>query len=219
MISQQLKTDIQGILDRILKHNFNREVLDGTLCKKRFVFYLLQDRYYLKEYSRALAITAARLDSNEHIKTFLQFALEASDDEQALHTSYLCQYTTIIADLNVTEPSPSCFMYTNYLLQTAATKPVEQAIAALLPCFYVYQEVAKYMQKQTIHDFNHPYANWITLYASDDFQRSTTAAFAVLDALTKYSHDLVDIKKCFIKSTQLEWLFWESAYSMQHWAI
>ncbi|MDF1760804.1 MAG: thiaminase II [Coxiellaceae bacterium] len=219
MISQQLKTDIQGILDKILKHNFNKELLDGTLCKKRFVFYLLQDRYYLKDYSRALAITASRLDTNENIKTFLQFALEAIDDEQALHTKYLHQYKSIITDINVTEPSPSCFMYTNYLLQTAATKPVEQAIAALLPCFYIYQEVARHMQQQIILTNNHPYGDWIVLYAGDDFQRSTAMAFNVLDNLTKHSHCLTDVKKHFIRSTKLEWLFWDSAYSMQLWAI
>ncbi|MDF1796713.1 MAG: thiaminase II [Coxiellaceae bacterium] len=217
MISQQLKTDIQGILQVILKHNFNMELLDGTLCKNRFVFYLLQDKFYLTEYAKALAITASRLHAHSDMKTFLQFALEAIDDEQALHTKYLGRFKSIIQDLNVKEPSPTCFMYTNFLIQTASTKPVEQSIAALLPCFYIYQQLAQHMQKQ-LRDINgHPYGEWITLYASDDFQLSTDMAFTTLDNLMIDSKSHADVKKTFVYSSKLEWMFWQSAYKYEAW--
>lgn len=213
-----LETDIQGILDKILKHHFNTELLEGTLCKKRFVFYLLQDRYYLKDYAKALAITAARLDDHKNIKIFLQFALEAIDDEQALHVNYLNQFGTIIAELNVTEPSPACFMYTNYLLQTAHTKSVEQSIAALLPCFYVYQKVAEHMQSKLVDLQSHPYGDWINLYSGDEFCHATELAFSVLQDRIN-AENIDDIKKAFIYSTKLEWLFWDSAYRMEAWQI
>ncbi|MDF1655376.1 MAG: thiaminase II [Coxiellaceae bacterium] len=200
-------------------HSFNKELLDGTLCKKRFVFYLLQDKFYLTEYAKALALTAARLNNNNDIKMFLQFALEAIDDEQALHTKYLRQFKSTITDLNITEPSPSCFMYTNFLLQSASTKPVEQAIAALLPCFYIYQKVAEHMTQKINNLQLNPYHEWIALYASEEFQRSTDIAFNILDDLTTHLNNHEHVKTAFIYSAKLEWMFWDSAYHKQSWAI
>ena len=40
---------------------------------------------------------------------------------------------------------PTCAHYTHYLLALAHNAPYEMAVAALLPCFWIYWEVGKHL--------------------------------------------------------------------------
>ena len=56
---------------------FNQELAAGTLGIDRFRFYVVQDALYLGQYSRALAIAAARASDASALHVFAQSALEA----------------------------------------------------------------------------------------------------------------------------------------------
>ncbi|MFZ2315836.1 MAG: TenA family protein [Gammaproteobacteria bacterium] len=203
------------IMTKIFDQPFNQELSKGILAKEKFIHYLQQDALYLADYSRALALTAARLTCNEQAHQFMQFALGAIRAEQDLHLNYLKKYQSPVT-LSM-EQSPVCFMYTNYLLRMASTASVEEAVASLLPCFWVYREVGKKISKAK--SANNPYENWIDLYSGEQFDSSVKLAIDVTNALSDIASD--DIKRkmisAFVRSTQLEWHFWESAYTQEKW--
>jgi thiaminase (transcriptional activator TenA) len=49
---------------------FNFELTAGTLSRKRFYFYMVQDPIYLAEYLRILALAAARSPDMEQLQAF-----------------------------------------------------------------------------------------------------------------------------------------------------
>jgi thiaminase/transcriptional activator TenA len=108
---------------------------------------------------------------------------------------------------------PACFMYSNYLLRMASLAPVEEAVASLLPCFWVYAEVGRQMAERVVLD-EHPYQEWIALYAGEQFAASAEAAIKITNALANSASEVSqkNMLAAFQKSTQLEWLFWHEAY-------
>lgn len=213
MIFNHMHTAIQTSIDKIHTHPFNQELSQGTLPLDKFLFYLMQDALYLAEFSRALALTGARLTNHKHMQQFIEFALDAVKAEQALHHSYLNQYPLIKS----VELHPTGFMYTNYLLRMATLASVEEAVSSLLPCFFVYNEVGKKMLP-TLQRQN-PYYDWIALYSGPAFELSVNAAIQVTNELAAEASAPTQEKMitAFKRATQLEWMFWEAAYSQEQW--
>ena len=215
MIFTHLQQTVEPLMTKIHNLPFNKELANGLLPKETFIFYLEQDALYLTEYAKALSLIAARLGNNQHIKTFMEFSLGAIQAEQELHSIYFTSY-----QVNpTTKQTPACFAYTNYLLKMAALASVEEAIAALLPCPWIYAEVGQYMVQTCVS--GNPYQEWIDIYASQEFADSTTKMINVLNQLTNnVNQNHIDkILAAFIYSTKLEWLFWHSAYHIEQWQI
>ena len=206
------------IIKQIHDQPFNRELSRGSLPREKFIFYLVQDALYLADFSRALALTAARMSNNAQMQQFLQFSLEAIKAERDLHANYF-QENSSLALLQF-EQSPICFMYTNYLLKTACTASIEEAVASLLPCFWVYREVGKQILKSQTADDN-PYREWIALYSGHAFDVSVQSVIDIVNTLgmAASDHSKEKMIAAFIRSTQLEWLFWDSAYRQEEWPI
>ena len=219
MIFNKMVDSATTIIDKIHAHPFNQELQLGTLPTDKFIFYLVQDVLYLADFSRALAITAARLPNNHHMQRYIQFAQDAVLAERGLHFGYIGAYqerTGTLIDLTV-EQSPSCFMYTNYLLKIASLASVEEAVSSLLPCFFVYLEVGKKMAlRQTQQN---PYQDWIAMYSSESFELSVQLAIDIVNELADDASALMrqQMIAAFVRATQLEWLFWESAYCQETW--
>lgn len=224
MIVETMQLAVQSIIDKIHHHEFNIELSTGRLPRDTFIFYLLQDALYLADFSRALALTAAKLPDNEHMQQFIQFSLDAIKAERELHFGYIDNYrSTTDSDINlsITEQSPTCFMYTNYLLKMACLAPVEEAVSSLLPCFLVYSEVGKKIASQQLATNKNPYHDWIALYSSQPFELSVRSAINITNELAYSTSELTREKmiSAFVRSTQLEWLFWESAYCQERWWV
>lgn len=47
-----------------------------------------------------------------------------------------------------TKPSPACFSYTTFLVKTALSDVPEVAVAAFLPCFYIYMVVGRFIEHE-----------------------------------------------------------------------
>lgn len=191
------------IYQQILDHPFNRELAEGRLSEDRFLFYMAQDSYYLVRASRSLARIASRLTSASLIQKFLNFSLQAVCAERELHDKFLPSAYS----LEKVNPSPACLGYTHYLLATAATASFEEAVAAVLPCFWIYRELGSAIAKKCSKD--NPYKKWIDTYSSAEFSDATNEAINVLDNLTENcSTDLLNkIKKAFETSAIFEWYF------------
>jgi len=219
MIIEHMIEATEPMLTKIYQHPFNEELKAGSLSLQTFAFYLLQDAMYLADYSRALSLAAARLQDHPHVQQFIEFALGAIQAERDLHFGYIKHYqdARIISSELMEEQSPACFMYTNYLLRMASVSSVEEAVASLLPCFYIYHVVGKQMVAGLYP--NHPYADWIQLYAGEAFETSVQCAIQITNELGQETSDKTRKKMidAFTKSTQLEWLFWDGAYRQALW--
>jgi thiaminase/transcriptional activator TenA len=210
---------IAPLYGAILELPFNRELAAGTLARERFVFYMLQDAHYLTYFARALAVTAARAPDNDALIQFAGSAREAVVVERALHEGFFRDHCISAEQAAATEPSPTCAHYTHYLLALAHNAPYEVALAALLPCFWIYWEVGKHLHASAHPD--NPYQAWIDTYADEAFAAGVRKVIAISDqvalATTPATRD--QMHEAFGRATRLEWMFWDSAYRLERWPI
>jgi thiaminase/transcriptional activator TenA len=207
---------IDKIYTKIIEMPFNQELLDGTLSKARFQFYMQQDAVYLGEFSRALALIAARCFNHPYTLDFIRFAEGAVVVESALHEGYFKQFGIEEAGA----ASPTCQNYTQFLLTKASLDQVEVAMAAVLPCFWIYKKVGDYIYANQQAD-NNPYQDWIATYAGEDFGLLVEKAIAICDDVAARCTEAQQEKmtQAFIRASQLEWMFWDSAYQLESWPV
>ena len=215
MIVTKMYHATTSLRSAIHAHPFNQKLADGSLNRNIFNHYIQQDALYLIDFAKSLAIAAGRLDNSHYSRSLLDFSLQAIWAEKDLHQFY-------INDPNITHKisqSPACFMYTNYILKTANMGAIEEVIACLLPCFVIYRDVGQDLVKNLV-DAKHPYHAWITLYAGEEFAQAVDTMCLITNELAETASNMVRDKMiaAFVKSTQLEWLFWDGAYHQRDWA-
>ena len=212
--SEKAWNSIKPVYKKTLDLPFIQELMNGTLPIEKFVFYIQQDAIYLSDYGRVLTAIATKLNKPEHIKAFIDFAGESIAVENELHK-------TFIAELNNQKQvaSPSCLLYTSFLLRQLNAS-IEVMVAAVLPCFWIYKEVGDYILTNQAKD-NNPYQDWINTYGGEAYAQSVKTAIAICDELadkcTEKQQDAM--MEAFMTCSKLEWMFWDSAYTLEQWKV
>jgi thiaminase (transcriptional activator TenA) len=196
---------------------FNTELAAGTLARERFQHYIIQDALYLGQFSRSLALAAAKAPETQTLQAFAQSALGAVAVERALHEQYLRAFGVDPAALAGAEPAPDCLAYTSFLLATAYHDPWEVLVAALLPCFWIYWDVGCAIAETAAAD--NPYRAWIDTYADPRFGEAVQTVIATADRAAAQAAEPVRKRMlaAFTRAAQYEWLFWDGAYQRRGW--
>lgn len=158
---------------QILDLPFVRALGDGTLDEDLFAFYLDQDALYLRDYSRALATLSARADIAEAQVHWAAGAHEAIAAESQLHEGWLANRARLGG------PSPITMGYTNFLRASAAGDDYVVGAAAVLPCYWLYEEVGAVLSSQNHAD--HPYAEWLSMYGGEEFAAEVARSLAEVE--------------------------------------
>jgi len=215
--TDELWMSIAPIYDAILRHPFIVGLTDGTLARERFEFYAVQDALYLREFARALAIAGAQAPKDDWIVMLADHAAGAIRVERTLHEGFFREFD-ISAEAAVATPlAPTTLAYTDYLLAVAYGAPFHEVLAALLPCYWIYWEVGKVLERAGSPDPQ--YARWIETYGSAEFGARVVA---MLDATNEIAADLGDAERAamrrhFRTTSRYEWLFWEMGYRCEQW--
>jgi thiaminase len=200
---------------------FIRALADGSLPWPNFLFYLAQDAHYLQEYARCLARVAALAPDQDAQEFFARASAGALEAELTLHASLLAAHGE---SLDGVEVSPVTAGYIDHLHRACAAGDYPEAIAAVLPCFWLYQHIGEQLaalRTQAAAGPDHPYAAWIDTYADPAFAELTTTAIALTDrAGARASADqLAVMATAFERSSRYEWMFFAQGTDMPGWPV
>ena len=210
------KEKVSPIMDKIKSHAFIKELSDGSLDAERFHFYIHQDSYYLNVYGKVLANISTQLKNSDYALDFMGFATGTIVVEKALHKDFI----KALKGFEQPEKSPTCALYTGFLTEVNQFDSIEVSLAAVLPCFWIYKEVGDYLL--TIADTNNnPYQKWMDTYGGEDFAHSVERAIEITEHYAKNTTPEVReaMTKAFMKTAQMEWMFWDSAYRLEKWPV
>lgn len=212
--SEQTWQAIEERYQSILEMPFIKELSDGSLPQEKFRFYMAQDSLYLEHFGRTLSLIAAKINDLQDVLAFMRFAENAIVVENALHESYFKDFG--LTGKGILEPA--CHHYIHFLRSTAAIESVEVAVAAVLPCFWIYREVGNYIY-QTQNTINNPYEKWIATYAGEEFSTAVDQAISICDTIAENSTEETRkrMSEAFIMATRMEYYFWEAAYELKKW--
>jgi len=207
------------VYDAILDLPFNRELAAGTLGAERFRHYMIQDAHYLVAFGRALAVAAAKADDAEGVIQFARAAEEAVVVERSLHEGFMAQFGVSPEAFAATPLTPVSHHYTHFLQAVAWRAPYPVALAALLPCFWIYAEAGRDILARAARP--NPYDAWIDTYAGDDFHAIVRAVIATVDRVADGASaaTLAEMHQAYTDASRLEWMFWDAAYRLETWPV
>lgn len=162
---------ISGIRAAIDRLSFIRSLSSGELDRADFEDYLGQDALYLRTYAQALSRASELAPTVAEQRFWAASASGCLEEELLLHRGRLGEH--------LPEPSETTTAYLNHLVASGTGYAV--LAAALLPCFWIYQDVG--VRLAAANHAEHPYADWLSTYASPEFDASTAQAIGIVGDL------------------------------------
>lgn len=197
------------------EHPFVKGIVEGTLPLENFKYYMLQDAYYLKHYTKVLALAAAKAEHDEDIQYFLRTAQMIHDAELELHRTTFATLGVTEEEIAQFQPAPAAYNYICHMYQTVHNEDVPAAFAAILPCPWLYVEIG---QLYKAYKPSEPlYAQWLALYSSDDFLHILDGQKNMMDRFATQHPKRDELAHHFMKSCYYEWHFWEMSWTLQKW--
>jgi thiaminase/transcriptional activator TenA len=210
---------ISPVYDEILRHPFLTGLTDGSLPDDVFRHYVIQDAHYLRDYARALAVTGAKATDEDAIVQFCSDAAGAIVVERSLHAGFIADFGLSPDDIKAVPVLPTTRAYTSYLLSVAHQGSFAEAVAVVLPCYWIYARVGTELLAQGSP--NPLYAKWIETYGGLEFQEIVARVLDVVDRLgSTVSPD--ERQRCIehvVLTSRYEWMFWDAAWRRETWPV
>jgi thiaminase/transcriptional activator TenA len=207
------------IYGQILEHPFVIGLIDGSLPRDAFRYYVIQDSHYLVEYARALSILAARASDEDGLLMFAQHAAGAIEVERQLHEGFFRDFGLSPQQVLETPVSPTTLAYTSYLLAVAHGGSFPEGVGAVLPCYWIYWEVGKALLERGSPD---PlYRRWIATYGGEEFAQVVRAVLELVDRLGDHvsAAERGRMAAHAVTSSRYEWMFWDAGYRREQWPL
>ncbi len=217
-LCERLRSGCAELWEELHAHPFIEGLTDGTLPPETFRFYIEQNLQYLVEYARAMALAAGRAGDVETMRIFSADLTNIVEVEIPENRELLARVLELGArDRKGSEGiAPATATYAGFLVETAATSPPVEVMAAIVPCTWSYGEIASRRRDQIV---DHPvYAEWVRFFASPDYAvyvERMQADFEWLVARDDVPYDRLSF--LFTTGVRLERGFWDMAYAREHW--
>ena len=203
----------------ILDHPFLAGLADGTLDPDAFRYFLAQDAHYLRRYAQALAVLAAKAPTHADTGVLAEHSAQTAAVEVALHEQLLPTLGLAAESLATIEPSPTTTAYTSYLLAVTYGATFAEGLAAVLPCYWIYQRVGAALRERGSPDPR--YQTWIEAYASADFAATVADVLALADRIGADlgAGEAQRARAHYVTTSRYEWMFWDAAWRREAWPI
>jgi thiaminase/transcriptional activator TenA len=207
---ERLTTDTATAWDAYIDHEFVSGLADGTLPDQCFRHYLGQDYLFLIHFARAYALAAYKADTLDDIRQAAGGLSAIVDMEMDLHVKFCADWGLTEEGMEALPEAAETMAYTRFVLERGAAGDLLDLHVALAPCIIGYAEIGAALADKTTSD--NPYAPWIEMYASDDYQQVAAAEIAQLDKLMEARGGegrYPALAKTFDQATRLEIAFWQ----------
>jgi thiaminase/transcriptional activator TenA len=218
-LSERLRQSVLPLWQRQLSHPFVVALGNGSLPRANFEFYIRQDALFLDVLTKTFAYAVTKTTSHDEMEQFGKYVLDTLLVEAELHRRYAERFGLTPAEMAATPLAPTNYAYTRHLLSIATTGTLPEILTAILPCAWIYAEVGRHLAGTTPPAPDHPYVEWLKMYASPDFDVVERWIRGRLDtyAATLRSEDEARLQEIFRISTCYEWIFWDMSWRLEEW--
>lgn len=219
--SDELRERGASTWDKEKSHPFITGIGDGTLPLDKFRYYMRQDYVFLIEFCRAISLAVSKANTLDDMSWFARMIHDTLNMEMALHVSFCADFGITEKELLETQPSPTTWAYTRFMMNTAHQGSVGEAATVILPCSWGYSEIGKELYAAGTPKDQPLYTRWIETYNSDEFAEIADWLRGFVDrhAEGAGSAELEAMERAFMVSSQYEYMFWDAAWRMEEWPV
>lgn len=196
-------------------HPFVEGLKDGTLDVKKFRRYIIQDYWYLMEYTKVFAVGVAKSKSVETMKLFAKYIQAILDGEADVHNGYMGMLGITREELEGTPIAQDNRSYTAYMLSVAYKGGEAEVLTAILSCAYSYEVIARRIVAERPDAPDHPlYGRWVRGYITPRYTGNNIVLMEMLERLTAdYTESqLRELEEIFTACSRYEASFWDMAW-------
>jgi thiaminase (transcriptional activator TenA) len=217
--TEKLRRENDDIFQLIFQHPFVEGIGKGEIAKEAVTHYVKADFEYLNAFMRIYGMALAKSSNREIIGFFHEKINFVLHDESHPHHNF-CDYIGVgYEELQGHPLPPTADHYIKHMMYHAQSGTLGEILGALLPCPWTYLEIGKELMKKFKPTKDHPFYPWISFYADDSVEKITLEMRNLLDNYMKHAspEEFVRVQDAFRKSCQLEWKFWEMAFTCEDW--
>ena len=198
---------VRPLLEKLKAHPFIQGMMDGSLPEEVFQRYLAQDRIYLENYTEEMEAMAAMLPDGEAGEMFRLFVKDSMEAETALNKS--------LGSSAAAEAMPATSSYMAHTRSFVDAGDKALALASLLPCMWLYNELGKYMESGMKGGDANPYREWVSLYSSPLMEQGVPVMQALADSLAaaETTSRKAEMRHVFCQSCRYELAFFQQAFN------
>lgn len=208
--TEQVWAKVSHLYSGILQLPFIKELTSGTLAQEKFDRYLCQDEIYLHGYAEHMAAVGELIPDAGMKALFKAFADDGLASEKVMHKLLIDRFGTELH----TEASIVTSTYHHRVMKAISGGEVGVAVAAILPCMWIYNRVGLHILEHADVSSN-PYKEWILEYGSQEFTDGVNSLLKIADgcAATADEKTLIKMTDAFMDSALLESAFWDYGYN------
>lgn len=176
-LSNRLVSSSDGICRRIAQHRFYSEMVEGSLCRKRYQQFIDQDIIYLRSTIDILKMAKKQFSTHEDL-----FSNLINGYENEMEKFKKLQLSLTSND-EIKNMSSACSEYVAVLSNAIQSRNLSEFIALLLACYLIFQRIA-IEHFASVHNINsvHPYFDFLKDLNSYKIISSENKLLRVLDA-------------------------------------
>lgn len=208
--SEEVWEKSSRIFKAITEQPFIKELANGTLDNQKFNRYLAQDEVYIGNYGRQMFQLADRMTDADEREMFRLFAQSGIDSEKAMHELLINRFGV---DTEVKASSVTA-VYNAHTQHAVDCGSVEEALAAMMPCMWIYNRVGLYILSIAKME-NNPYREWIEEYGNEEFTEGVNTVVELADRWAeKAGKEIRDrMTEAYLEAALYEYAFWDYGYN------
>lgn len=214
--STQVHTKAQNLWDKSFNHPFIKEMASGKLAIAKFRFYCIQDYKYLEHFNQLQHQVMPSLATKYGIPEDL-FAVDDSKVEIVEREHYFKEMQVSDKQYQEARLAPTAYDYINHM-QISVLKGPEIGLASLLPCPWLYCELAQHWENQTSPQ--KMYQRFFKTYQSISKNGEIKAMKQALDTVADQCDEQTksQMTQAFMRSSYYELHFWQMGYDQESWS-
>ncbi len=196
-------------------HPFVEGLKHGTLDIRKFRRYMIQDYWYLMDYTKVFGIGVAKSKSVATMNLFAKYIQAILGGEVNVHNGYMTDLGISREELESTPIAQDNRSYTSYMLRVAYEGGEAEILTAILSCAYSYEVIAARIVEEVPDAPNHPvYGRWVRGYITERYTGNNVILMETLDRLTAdYTEaQLKYLEEVFVACSRYEAAFWDMAW-------
>ncbi|MHA7841513.1 MAG: thiaminase II/PqqC family protein [Gammaproteobacteria bacterium] len=154
-------------LQHIVATPWAKHFIMGDLSSAAFQRFLGQDVLYLADYEKVSHMIALRFPAGDARRAFFERYAKGAKEERLWELKQLKAAHYEIPHHKIAVNAA----YTHYLLDKGKNGTLPEAVAALIPCDTLWEELGSYFQHHVKDIAHHPYKRWIVAYSDPSFER------------------------------------------------
>ena len=201
------------------EHPFVQGIKNGTLDQEKFRSYIIQDYWYLMDYTKVFAVGVAKSKSVETMKMFAKYIQAILDGEVNVHNGYMGVFGITQEELDRTPIAQDNRSYTSYMLSVAYKGGEAEVLTAIFSCAYSYEVIARRMVEENSAAPDHPfYGRWVRGYITDRYTGNNVQLMEMLERLTAdYTEEQLQyLEEVFTACSRYEASFWDMAWEERY---